>query len=174
MLGCYVDDLFTLYSSDAPGSLYREFVDALESRWDVEDKGEVSDLLNVEIDRGPDGVLRRHTTYIHKLVDTFCPDGVPASFTADSTPAAPELPQLVLEALSQSAPPSPAAVQRYQSICGTLLYAATHTRPDIAYAVGVLCRAMTKPTPALYDACLRVIYYLHSHRLVGLVYYERS
>jgi hypothetical protein len=64
-------------------------------------------------------------------------------------------------------------VQRYQSICGALLYAATHTRPDIAYAVVVLCRAMAQPTPALYDACLRVIHYLHHHRLVGL-YYERS
>eukprot|EP00965_Chrysotila_dentata_P178274 5888173-Pleurochrysis_carterae.AAC.1 len=38
-LGCYVDDLFTLYSHDATGSLYDEFVQALTLRWNVEDEG---------------------------------------------------------------------------------------------------------------------------------------
>eukprot|EP00965_Chrysotila_dentata_P123009 4065630-Pleurochrysis_carterae.AAC.1 len=48
-LGCYVDDLFTLYSHDEAGSLYDEFVQALTLRWNVEDEGPVSDLLNVDI-----------------------------------------------------------------------------------------------------------------------------
>eukprot|EP00965_Chrysotila_dentata_P085336 2815445-Pleurochrysis_carterae.AAC.1 len=48
-LGCYVDDLFTLYTHDGAGSLYDGFVEALTSRWNVEDEGPVSDLLNVDI-----------------------------------------------------------------------------------------------------------------------------
>eukprot|EP00965_Chrysotila_dentata_P133139 4402593-Pleurochrysis_carterae.AAC.1 len=32
-LGCYVDDLFTLYTHAGPGSLYARFVDALTQRW---------------------------------------------------------------------------------------------------------------------------------------------
>ena len=45
-----------------------------------------------------------------------------------------------------------------------------NTRPDVAYAVGMLCRAMGKPTPDLYLDALRVLYYLHQHRDIGLRY----
>ena len=51
ILGCYVDDMFTLHSHEGDASLYAEFVTALCDRWKVEDEGEVSDLLNVEISR---------------------------------------------------------------------------------------------------------------------------
>ena len=54
---------------------------------------------------------------------------------------------------------------------GSLLYAATNTRPDIAYAVGMLRRAMGKPTPPdLYAAGLRVVAYLAHHKHIGLRY----
>eukprot|EP00965_Chrysotila_dentata_P173725 5735099-Pleurochrysis_carterae.AAC.1 len=39
VLGCYVDDLFTLYTHDGPTSLYAEFVNALTTWWNVEDEG---------------------------------------------------------------------------------------------------------------------------------------
>jgi hypothetical protein len=58
----------------------------------------------------------------------------------------------------------------YQSLVGSLLYCAVNTRPDVAYSVGLLCRAMGKPTPATYRAALQVLYYLHHHRHVGLRY----
>lgn len=58
----------------------------------------------------------------------------------------------------------------YQSLVGALLYAATNTRPDIAFAVGHLCRAMGKPTPELHSAALRVLEYLYRTREVGLTY----
>ena len=53
---------------------------------------------------------------------------------------------------------------------GALLYCSTSTRPDIAFATGLLCRAMSHPSPRLYDAALRVIHYLYSHREVGLCF----
>lgn len=49
----------------------------------------------------------------------------------------------------------------YQSLVGALPYASINTRPDIAYAVSMLCRAMAKPTEELYGSALRVIYCLH-------------
>eukprot|EP00965_Chrysotila_dentata_P087423 2886402-Pleurochrysis_carterae.AAC.1 len=45
----WVDDLFTLYSHDGPNSLYERFTSDLASRWNVEDEGPISDLLNVDI-----------------------------------------------------------------------------------------------------------------------------
>ena len=38
----------------------------------------------------------------------------------------------------------------------------------MAFAVGMLARAMGKPTPQLYSAALRVLYYLDHHKHVGL------
>eukprot|EP00965_Chrysotila_dentata_P237227 6201765-Pleurochrysis_carterae.AAC.2 len=49
LLGCYVDDLFTLYSHYGEGSLYDTFTTALARRWPVEDEGPVLDLLKMEI-----------------------------------------------------------------------------------------------------------------------------
>ena len=54
---------------------------------------------------------------------------------------------------------------------GALLYAAnTSTRPDIAYATSMLCRAMSKPTDLLMAAAFRVLAYLSRHKQVGLRY----
>ena len=64
----------------------------------------------------------------------------------------------VLDAVEQSASDvDPTLLRAYQSIVGALLYCAVNTRPDIAYAVGMLCRAMGKPTQALYLDALRAL-----------------
>ena len=54
--------------------------------------------------------------------------------------------------------------RRYQSLVGALLYcsANSNTCPDVALAVGYLCRAMSKPTDELYADALCVLYYLKS------------
>ena len=174
ILGCYVDDLFTLHSHEGEGTLYAEFVAALFDRWKVEDEGEVSDLLNVEIDRTGDSVYLRQTNYIDNLVQQYAPDGVPDSFKSTDVPADESLPLLVQQALESEATPAPSDVHRFQAIVGSLNYCATHTRPDIALAVGLLCRALTRPTPALYSAAQRVVWYLHRHRHVGLRYESSS
>eukprot|EP00965_Chrysotila_dentata_P184300 6084746-Pleurochrysis_carterae.AAC.1 len=94
VVGCYVDDLFTLYDDDQPGSLYSDFTAALAERWNVEDKGPVSDLLNVDITRDADSILLRQENYIAQLVSTFLPGGIPSSFHRNHAPAADDLPKL--------------------------------------------------------------------------------
>ena len=64
----------------------------------------------------------------------------------------------------------PKLVRKFQSLCGALLYCAVNTRPDVAYAVGMLCRSMARPTPELYDDALRVLYYLHFTADLGFRY----
>ncbi len=49
--------------------------------------------------------------------------------------------------------------QRYQHLIGKLIYL-SHTRPDIAYAVGVLSQFMHRPQVDHMDAALRVVRYL--------------
>ena len=170
LVGCYVDDLFILYNSDDEHSLYQRFTADLQQRWSVDDEGEVSDLLNVEMQRVDGGVELKQTSYIEKLVKEWLPDGIPSNIHINAAPHTECLPDLVLQALSSVEPVDPDLLRRYQSLVGSLLYAATNTRPDIAYAVGMLCRAMGKPTPDLFAAGLRVVAYLTHHKYIGLRY----
>ena len=92
IVGCYIDDLYIVYNSSDAASLYTKFVLDLQSRWSVEDEGDVSDLLNVEITRVDGGVELRQTNYINKLLATWLPEGVPPRVQINSTPHTEELP----------------------------------------------------------------------------------
>lgn len=170
IVGVYVDDLFVLSSCEDEHSLYHSFVERLQSSWEVEDEGPVSDLLNVEITKGDGTVTLRQTAYIDKLIETYCPNGVPTRVQSTSTPCDDSVREHLLTALGYTDAPDPTVLRQYQSLVGALLYCATNTRPDIAYAVGLLCRAMAKPTQELLDDARHVLYYLHRHRDVGLTY----
>ena len=54
------------------------------------------------------------------------------------------------------------------------LYCSGNTRPDVAFAVGMLCRAMSKPTKELFQDGLRVLSYLYRTRHLGLCYQANS
>ena len=170
IVGCYVDDLYILASHQDAGSLYDQFTTRLQKRWEVEDEGVVSDLLGIEISSTGSVVELKQESYINKLVAIWFPDGVPSTMQSTKTPADSDLAQHVANALSCDAPRSAEDIRRFQSIVGALLYASTNTRPDIAYAVGMLCRCMGKPTPALQEAALRVLGYLYRTRHLGLRY----
>eukprot|EP00965_Chrysotila_dentata_P086722 2862437-Pleurochrysis_carterae.AAC.1 len=71
VVSCYMDDLFTLYSENGPGSLYESCTSDLAARWNVEDQGPVSDLLNVDITRDADCILLQQRKYIEHLVETY-------------------------------------------------------------------------------------------------------
>ena len=110
---------------------------------------------------------------MQRLFESYLPDGAPAGVDS-RTPCGPELESQVLAALLQQASDvDPALLRQYQSIVGALLYCATNTRPDVAFSVAMLCRAMARPTPALLTAARRVLCYLHATRDLGLRY-ERS
>ena len=170
MLGCYVDDLFTLYSHDDEHSLYQSFTTDLQKRWEVEDEGEVEDLLNVEISREGKHVVLRQRGYIERLVATYLPNGLPNAGKGHRTPAGEDLPDLIAAARLINTPPDPKILAEYQSIVGAINYCATHTRCDIALSTGLLSRACHCPTPDLLKAARRVLSYLHRTRHLGLFY----
>ena len=181
LIGCYVDDLYILSSHTDEHSLYHRFTTEMQERWDVEDEGEVSDLLSVEITKSDGHISLTQGAYIDKLMNNYAPDGVPiapfggkmalSNHPTSRTPADESLPELVRAATDQEASDVPAdLLKAYQSLVGALLYCAVNTRPDVAHAVGLLCRAMGKPTPELYGAALRVLFYLHCFRDIGLRY----
>ena len=60
--------------------------------------------------------------------------------------------------------------KEYASIIGSLRYATDCTRPDIAYAVGVLSKFTNKPSRDHLQAIERVMKYLSGTKLHGLFY----
>ena len=169
VLGVYVDDIASAYKYDDQYSLYHEFTKALQERWKVEDEGELSDLLGIEFSNSGGVVSLKQTAYINKLVATYLPDGLPSNFQRNKLPYNDRLPQDVCDALMQeTADVDAVLLKKYQSIVGALLYCATNTRPDVAYTVGMLCRAMGKPTPELLGAAERCLRYLGRTCDIGL------
>ena len=176
VLGCYVDDIMVIHSNDGPDSIFTNFRDAFFKRWDAEDEGHMTDLLNVQIQKNPDGsILLHQQPYIEKMVDRYFPNGIPNNVQKTQSPSTSELAQLVSDAslAKVTDDPSPEEKQlkkRYASIVGSLIYAATQTRPDVTYAVGMLSRVLHKPTPALLKHAERVLLYLWHHKHLGLKY----
>ena len=62
----------------------------------------------------------------------------------------------------------------YQSRVGSLLYLATHTRPDILYAVNMASRQCKSPTEGDLDAVDRILNYLAGTRTLGLCFHAPS
>ena len=60
IIGCYVDDLFTLYSHDDKHSIYHSFTKQLKVDRKVEDEGPIANLLNIEITQSKDGKVKLH------------------------------------------------------------------------------------------------------------------
>ena len=60
----------------------------------------------------------------------------------------------------------------YASIIGSLCYATNCTRPDIAYAIGVLSRFTSEPSKDHWLAIKRVMRYLIGTKSLGLFYKE--
>ena len=178
VIGVYVDDLCVAYSGDPDDSstLYAEFVRNLSARWEVEDEGEITDLLAVQFDFADGKVKLHQSDYIRRLVDEHGSGAKRPSAQGLKTPSdsgSNGLAQQVADAMTESstaARPDAALVTKYQSLVGALLYCSTRTRPDIAYAVGMLSRCMSRATTGLYECALRVLFYLERTIDLGLTF----
>lgn len=58
----------------------------------------------------------------------------------------------------------------YRSAFGSLMYLAQCTRPDLAYAVGVLSQHLERPGQKHWDAVIHVFRYLKGTLRLGIVY----
>ena len=128
IVGCYVDDLCICHGPTCEKSLYSDFVKALEARFDVEDEGELSDLLGIEFEFSEGHVKLHQKSYIERLVATYLPEGVPSNVQkGSSTPCDVNLPLHLANALSCTDEPDATLVKRYQSRPPDALY---HTASD--------------------------------------------
>jgi hypothetical protein len=178
VVGLYVDNLQIVHSVDIddkgnapPGSFCASFLKALNETWDVIDEGPMVDLLGIQVRHNADGSITLHQeAYIDKLVERFLPGGVPPSLQGTSLPYSRNLDKHVSDAAACTGVDYPHLVKPFQERIGSLMYATTSTRCDIAYPVHQLCKCLAKPTPELMEEADRVIAYLARHRSVGITF----
>ena len=181
-MGVYVDNLQTVHSvpigadgeAADPESYLAHFLTLLRKDWDVVDEGPMVDLLGMECEPQDDGSIKIHQTkYIEKLLARYLPNGPSARAKPDCLPFSDKIHDLVDAALTlkeERGVIHPELITPFQQRCGSYLYCVTATRPDIAYPVSQLCRAMACPTPELMAEFDRLAVYLYFNKGLGLTY----
>ena len=177
-IGVYVDNLQIVHSVtiDADGRgpegcAYNSLMDALVKDWDVVDEGPMEDLLGIEVDYLNDGAIKLHqTTYVRKMVERFLPNGPLAGTQRNSLPYSSDFLKHVADALSGDPCTDPSLIKSMQERIGCLMYAATSTRCDIAFAVQYLCRCLQRPTAELIRETDHIFSYLARNPSIGLTY----
>jgi hypothetical protein len=105
--------------------------------------------MNIEVDREHRTITVDQSGYLSRIIDKF---GM-----SHSNPCANPLEARPHKKTSEE---SPADIGEYRQAIGSLLYAALGSRPDIAYAVGVLGRYAANPSQAHFKSVKHLIRYI--------------
>ncbi|SGY77776.1 BQ5605_C005g03723 [Microbotryum silenes-dioicae] len=155
----YVDDLLMI-SPSLPE--IERTLQGLEQRYGVKRLGEAEYILGIQIRRSPDGSISlSQEQYLKDVLARF---GM-----SDAHPVAtPMQPDLRLKVELQPTPFPDRT--RYLQAIGSLMYASTGTRPDLAYTVGYLARFSHSPSAAAWGAVKHAFRYLAGTLSHGLRY----
>ncbi|SGY91523.1 BQ5605_C038g11676 [Microbotryum silenes-dioicae] len=158
-IALYVDDLLMI-SPSLPE--IERTLQGLEQRYGVKRLGEAEYVLGIQIRRSPDGSISlSQEQYLKDVLARF---GM-----SDAHPVAtPMQPDLRLEVELQPTPFPDRT--RYLQAIGSLMYASTGTRPDLAYTVGYLARFSHSPSAAAWGAVKHAFRYLAGTLSHGLRY----
>lgn len=163
-IGVYVDDMILAGKDKNKMKCVKE---ELSSKFDIKDLGKLRYFLGMSIVQNREGKVTwmGQPTYIQKLLTKIgMNDSKPVK-----TPVDPGH-RLVKANEDEEALDQPL----YQSVVGSLMYLATCTRPDIAYAVGMLARFSSKPNQSHWTAAKRVLRYLRGTVNFGILYRGES
>jgi hypothetical protein len=167
----WVDDLVI---ADNNSKLRNRFVDELNKRFPIDDKGALEWVLGVKVtrERRRHRLLLSQELYVRDTLARFLGDTVGQARKFDSplddrTPLTHE--QCPAEG-SLEAERMSGKQDEYMSICGAILWLANVTRPELAFTASQLARFVSNPGEAHYAAAKRVLYYLHTTRDRMLVF----
>ena len=160
IIAIHVDDLMILAENIFE---MKRLKDSLNLQFKIKDMGELHYYVGVCIvqDKERKQVYLHQGQYIEKMLKTF---GQTETKTV-STPA-----DLNVKLQKDDGVSRPVDTISYQSIVGSLLYAAITTRPDIAQAVGVVSKFCANPTQSHLTAAKRILRYLKGTVYLGLSY----
>lgn len=161
----YVDDM--LIASKQPRTVQR-LKEQLSQEFEMKDLGPARRILGMDIYRDRiRGVLKlSQGDYLTKVLKTF---GM-SDCRAVSTPLGS---QFKLQSLTKPEEQQQAREMEnipYTSAVGSLMYAMVGSRPDLAYAVGVVCRFMSKPGVSHWLAVKWIMKYVRGALKLNLTF----
>ena len=150
IVAVYMDDLILL--AKTTGEM-QEVKDSLSSRFKMKDLGKLHYCLGISIvhDEYKKCLWMHQQQYIKNMLEKY---GLSDANTV-STPG-----DLSVKLKKDDGFSKNIDSVLYQSMIGSLLYAANSTRPDIAHAVGVVSRFASNPSQAHLTAVKRIMHYL--------------
>ncbi|KAM0012210.1 putative RNA-directed DNA polymerase [Helianthus debilis subsp. tardiflorus] len=150
----YVDDMIITGNDEEEmqklkANLFTEF--------EMKDLGRLKYFLGIEVLRSKQGIF-----ICQKKYDLLAETGM-----IDCKPA--DTPMMANQKLFMEEKAELADKERYQRLVGKLIYL-SHTRPDIAYVVGVVSQFMHQPQVAHMEAVWRIIRYLKGTTGYGVLF----
>ena len=165
----YVDDLFIA------GKLSEIFKikSQLSSRFKMKDLGQLSQFLGMGVTRkkdlnsGKDFIILAKSQYLRRILEDF--NMASCNPVATPFPTGIQLAALPIDP-NTGLPIGILEQDRYRTLVGSLLFASTHTRPDTAFAVGLLSRYLNAPGYSHWQAAKHLLRYINGTLLYGLLF----
>lgn len=160
LLALYVDDIII---ATKRLSILNKVKGQLMARFKMSDMGEAESILGIRIkrDRQHKRLTLDQTKYINDILERFHMGNCKST----SIPLDPKT-----KVSTENCPTSDEAKREmqlipYREAVGSLIYVAMGTRPDLAFAVGLLSRFMSKiPGKAHWEALKRILRYLQGSK----------
>lgn len=157
MLLClYVDDTVVCFHVDDKQEWFTD-KNKIIDKFAIKDLGECNWILNMKVIRNRDKktISLSQQAYVEKMVKAF------GFGPIRNNPPVPTTDDLSCPGVGEDdSKPNKPDVELYQSLVGSLLYAANITRVDVCYAVAQLCRFVADPRVYHSKAAYRVLKYL--------------
>lgn len=156
VIGVYVDDLIVTGSNM---KIIKEFKRAMSSKFEMTDLGKLTYYLGIEVKYENNVILLHQEAYARKVLKEagmeFCnPTHVPMNPN---------------ERLTLAEDEADVEATKYRKIVGCLRYM-LHTRPDMAFSVGMVSRYMQTPKVSHLAAIKQILRYLKGTVSYGLSY----
>ncbi|KAM0026098.1 putative RNA-directed DNA polymerase [Helianthus debilis subsp. tardiflorus] len=142
----YVDDMIITGNDEEE---MKNLKASLFTKFEMKDLGRLKYFLGIEVLRSKQGIFICQKKYV---LDLLAETGM-----IDCKPA--DTPMIVNHKLCMEEGARLADKERYQRLVGKQIYL-SHTRPDIAYAVGVVSQFMHQPQVAHMEAIWKILRYL--------------
>ena len=156
----FVDDILIAAPNTASINVFKE---KIMSKFNARDLGEARMFIGIEIarDRSTGSLTLSQSRMVNDLVKKF-------GFGDAKPKSTPFVTSLKLSKDDDN--PLDTSLYPYAELVGALLYLMVCTRPDIAQAVGVLSRYMSKPAISHWIAAKGVLRYLAGTSTLGITY----
>lgn len=146
-----------MYVVCSDAKLKKKFFNFLSSKIELVNLGPLKESLGVEFIQSSGRIIMHQRKYARLVLERFgSVEGKIAStpFFSQSLNTS-QCPQTEEEKLKHRA-----LQGDYRRACGSLLYLATLTRPDLSEAVRIVCQFMHNPGPTHWSAVRRILQYL--------------